>query len=802
MRVSYNWLKTYIDFPYTPAELDHVLTMAGLEVDEVEFLGKGIEDIIVAEVIEVRDHPNADKLVICDVNTGSETLQIVTGAPNVEVGVKSPLAQVGVTLPGGMKMKKVKLRGEVSFGMLCSTDELGLSEERASGIMVLDDDAEVGSFLIDYLGLNDYVLKLDLTPNYARCLGMLGIARELKAILEDKDIKYPEIDIAEKGNENIKELVDVEVKDKELCPRYTGRIIKNVEIGPSPDWMQRRLEAADIRPINNLVDITNYVLLEYNQPLHAFDYDKISGKKVIVRRAEKDEKLITLDDKERQLDENVLVISDKEKAVGLAGVMGGANSEVTEDTTTIFLESAYFNPVNIRKTAKTLGLPSEASHRFERGIDIGSVVEASNRAAYLFQEYAGGEIVPGIIDMYPESFEQPKIKLETDLVNKILGLSLSSDEIKEMLQKLQFNVEIDDDKAMTVTVPLFRNDVEREADLIEEVARMYGYNNIPVTKSASKQQGRKTYKQRLEDITRDIMSASGLDEVINFSLTEEADYQLLNIDEDSPLNNWVKIKNPLNESYAIMRTSLIPGILKMMSNNAKRQVEELTVFELGNIYFDRENEDIPYQQEMRLTAGCMGRKQDYWNSSAPGFFYMKGVLETFFEKIGIKDVVYEPSTLPYLHPGRTAEIKANGENFGYLGELMPGLIEDLDLIENTTVFELNFDKICQVVDLGKEYQPLPKYPAVERDLAVLVNKDINAGLLLQTIEAEAGSLLKNVALFDLYQGDQIPEALKSLAFKLVFQAKDRTLRDKEVNKVFQNVMDKLEDKYEAKIRGN
>ena len=798
MQVSYKWLKEYIDISCTPEELEYLLTMAGMEVDEFECPGKGIEDIVIGEILKIREHPNADKLVICKVDTGDEVINIVTGAPNVFEGAVVPVAKIGVKLPDGMVIKKAKLRGEPSFGMMCSTDELGLSEERADGIMILREDAKKGMKLLDYLNLDDYIYKLDLTPNYARCLGMIGIARELEALQGDKKLKYPVIEIKE-SNEDIAEIVAIEIKDEDLCPRYTGQIIKNVKIGPSPLWMQQRLNAGGVRPINNVVDITNYVMLEYNQPLHAFDFDKISGCKVIVRRAEEGEKLITLDDQERELNSEMLVIADSTNAIGLAGVMGGANSEISEETTTIFLESAFFDPVTIRKTARALGLPSEASHRFERGIDIERVLEAGRRAAYLMQEYAGGQVANGAIDVYPQPYQAREISLEISYVNQLLGVTLSISEIEEMLLKLKFSVERENNETLKVLVPGFRYDVEREADLVEEVARMYGYNNIPVKKPASKQQGERNLKQVFEDISRERITAAGLDELINFSLAGEEDYQILRLPDNSELYNWVRVKNPLNEAYAVLRTSLIPGILDVLSKNAKRQIEKMHVFELGNVFF---NENGEYQEYTKLAGASMGYEKDCWNSGAADFFYLKGVMESYFEHIGLGDVEFKAVSLPYLHPGRSAEISVGRENIGFLGEVYPDIIEKLDLKEKTAVFQLDFERILDKAKLFTSYVELPRYPASERDLAVMTTRDISAYDLLKEIRKNGGSLLKEAALFDLYQGDQIPIDKKSLAFKLVFQARDKTLRDEEVSILVEKIIKTLEEKFDAKIRGN
>lgn len=801
MKISYNWLKTYIDFPYSPEELSKKLTMAGLEVEEMKFLGENLEEIIVGKVLEVKEHPNADKLVICNVDIGKEELQLITGAPNVKEGIIVPVAKSGVTLPTGLEIEESKLRGKVSEGMICSKDELGLVEERQSGIMVLDNELEVGNKFINEYGLNDYVYKLDLTPNYARCLGMLGIAREIKAMLdEEKEVKFPEIDIKETG-ENIKDYVNIEVDDKDLCPRYTGRIIKDVTIKDSPKWMQNRLKAAGIRPINNIVDITNYVLLEYNQPLHAFDYDKIAQDTVIVRRANAGEDLVTLDDEKRDLNEDTLLITDEEKILGLAGVMGGKVSEVSEETKNIFLESAYFDPLNIRKTSSDFGIHSEASHRFEREIDIERVVEASNRAAYLMQEYADGKIVKGIIDKYPEPYQEKVIELESERVNKILGLSLSNDQIKNMLKSLEFSVEIYKNSGLLkVKVPSYRTDVEQKADLIEEVARMYGYNNIPITTPERRQQGHRTEKQKVQIKIKDILTAGGLNEIKTFSLMDKKEYDKLQIKNEDNLRNWVKIKNPLNKAFEIMRTTLIPGTVEVLSNNNKRQLSKMAVFEIGRIYKNTGKNERPFEEKM-ITGGSMGVDIKSWNNSAPDFFYLKGVLEELFQRLNI-EVQYEKAEKNFLHPGRTALIKSGKDKIGIIGELSYEVIDEYDLVEGTTVFELNFDKMMKKIKEKKNnYKPLPKFPAVNRDLAIVLDKDVPVSEIEKNMKEAGGSLLEDIDLFDLYEGDQISAGKKSLAFNLKFRSNERTLRDEEVNEVFNNILDALTKEVGAEIRG-
>ncbi len=543
-------------------------------------------------------------------------------------------------------------------------------------------------------------------------------------------------------------------------------------------------------------------MLEYNQPLHAFDYDSVSGREIIVRRAGKKEKLVTLDDQERQLNEDVLVIADKEKAVGLAGVMGGANSEVTVGTVNIFLEAAYFKPENIRKTARKLGLPSEAAHRFERGIDIEKLIEASNRAVYLMQEYANGEIVAGIIDEYPDPVTTLKVELNVDRVNEILGIELSKLEVKEMLKRLEFTVGEKKNNILEVGVPSYRNDVERQADLIEEVARMYGYNKIPVTRTKNGQQGKRTKAQKLRDMIGKMMISSGLDEIITFSLMDKDIFDKLKIPDDSKLREWVEIKNPLNEAFSIMRTSLLPGLIRALSNNAKRQLEKLSFFELGKVFYNNGSGQRPLEK-MVLAGGSMGYHEDFWQNEAADFFYLKGVLENMFGRLNNSELQFEVTEVPYFHPGRSAKIMYDKRKIGIIGELLPELIDEFDLAEGTTIFQLDFEFLEEEVSLGEyKYISLPRFPAVSRDLAITVDKDIPAGDILLLIRTTGGELLKSVELFDLYQGDQISEGFKSLAFKLLFQAQDRTLTDKEVDEIFQLIVNKLDKEFKAKLRRN
>lgn len=802
MQVPYNWLKTYIDFPYTPEELSHKLTMAGLEVEDLEYLGDGLKDIIIGEVVKLKNHPNADKLKICQVDTGDETLQMITGAPNIRADVKVPIAKVGVTLPTGMEIEKTSLRGEVSEGMICSKDELGLQEERASGIMILPDSAKTGQKFVEFAGLDEYVFHLDLTPNYARCLGMLGVAREVKAMQDSSsEIKLPKIDIKDEKSINVKELASIKIEDEELCPRYAGRVIRDVKIKPSPKWMQDRLKAAGIRPINNIVDITNYILMEYNQPLHAFDLDMIKEGKVIVRRAEEGEKVVTLDDIERTLDKETLVITDPEKIIAVAGVMGAANSEVTEETTDIFLEAAYFEPTSIRKTARKLGLPSEASHRFERGIDIERVVEAGNRACYLMQEYAEGKVAEGVIDNYPLPYQENIVKVNIAKANRLLGVELNKDEIEEMLTKLAIEVIEKGEDYIKVRVPSYRNDIEQDADIIEEIARIYGYNNIPSTVPKTEEVGKKTKKQKIEKQIKNTMNAAGLDEIITFSLTGPNDYKNLDLPKEHKFKEWVSIKNPLNEAFGLLRTSLLPNLIDSISTNAKRQIDQVNYFEIGRVFFNQGHNERPLEK-VKLAAGSMGAKENIWDLDAPDFYYLKGALEELFKRLDLDNKIqFVRGEEAFTHPGRTADILYNNDKIGMLGELKPKIIDSYDLKERTAVFEIDLTKILEEVEIGNYFfEMLPKYPAVARDLAILISEDVPVMEVLNVINGIDDTILKETELFDIYKGEQIPAGQKSIAFKLLFQAPDRTLTDKEVNKVFDQIVDELKDKYEAEIR--
>ncbi len=799
MQVSYKWLKDYVDFDLTPDELAHLLTHAGLEVETIESPGKGLEKIVIGVIKEIAPHPNADKLRVTKVDVGHEILEIVCGAKNIFEGAKTPIAQVGVELPGGFKIGKAKLRGIASYGMICSEDELGLVEERQPGVMIIERDCKAGDSFVEVMGLDDYILTLNITPNYAHCLSMIGVAREVAARV-GKPLKQPEVVVQETGPA-IEKLTGIEIQDTDLCPRYSARLIRGVKIGESPEWLQRRLEAAGVRPINNVVDATNFVLMEMGQPLHAFDYDQLQDGKIIVRRACNDEELITLDDKQRKLDTDVLCICDIERPVCIAGVMGGANSEVTENTVNILLESAYFNPINIRKTARKYAIPSEASYRFERGVDINAVIEAGNRAIQLIKELAGGEIAAGIIDVYPEIVDRLKIHLRTQKVCDLIGVTLDRDEIVDLLRRLQFGVEVRGED-MDVTVPTFRGDVTLEVDLIEEVARMYGYNNIPSElPMADYRIGRLTRSQLLEDQTREFMNSVGLTETMSFSFINPNSYNKLNLNPTHEWRNSIRLMNPISEEYAVMRRTLLADILKIMSFNAKRQMGQIRIFELARIYIP--GDDVLPEEPRMLTAGVVGLdEKDRWNQNAAGYFHLKGILEAYARKFGVGELTYSHGEHDALHPGRTALIKAHGEVLGYLGEIHPDVMGNYDLKERVTVFELNFEKIVELSDTEVTFSDLPKYPALTRDIALLVDTKVSAQDICEVIQKIGKEYLETVEIFDLYQGAQVPDGKKSMAYAMSYRAKDRTLTDDEVNALIDELLERLQDKFGAEIRGN
>lgn len=804
MRVSFNWLKEYVDVPVTPEELAEKMTMAGVAVENIEYPGKGISKIVTGRIEKILPHPDADKLVVCQINVGSETLQLVTGAPNVREGQIIILALVGATLPT-FKITKAKLRGVESFGMLCSAGELGLDPknfpaDQQEGILEFPADTPIGMDAKEFLGLDDAILELELTPNRSDCLSMIGVAREVAAVL-GTDLKLPEIKVDE-IEETVEGKVRITINNPELCGRYVGRLIKDVRIGPSPQWMQKKLRAAGIRPISNIVDVTNYVLMELGQPLHAFDYDKLTDKAIIVRRAEQGEKMFSLDNVERELTSDMLVIADPSGPVAIAGVMGGLDTEITGTTTSVLIESARFNPASIHRTSKNLTLKSEASTRFEKGVDINGTLAAADRACQLMAEMGAGRTVRGVVDNFPVPQANPVIRLRPERVSLMIGIDVPRSEIKSIMERLGFVV-TDAGNDMMVEVPTRRGDIAVEIDLIEEVARLYGYNNIPTTlPEGASTQGRKTIVQAATDQVIDVMVNCGLYEIVTLSFMNPRVFDLLGLPADHRLRNAVTVKNPLSEEQRVLRTTLLPGLLDIMARNTSRKNKDLAFFEVGRSFKPVVGEKLP-RETLTLAVGVMGKTTGGWATKPQDmdFYYLKGIVETLFNSLNIEDYSLVPEKdFSSFHPGRTARIELAGRNVGVIGEMHPTVIENYRLPERVYMLQLNLEEIIQASAGFKTCSPLPKYPAMERDLAVVVGREVLAADINRVIKNQGGSLLEKVSLFDVYQGQQIKEGYKSLAFSLRFQAIDRTLTDEEVNGLFEKIQQALRENFQAELR--
>ena len=797
MNTTLSWIKAYVpDLDCTPQEYTDAMTLSGTKVEGYEAADRDLEKIVIGQIEKIERHPDADKLIICQVNIGSETIQIVTGAPNVKEGDKIPVVldggrvagnHDGKMTEGGIKIKKGKLRGVESNGMMCSIEELGSTKELYPeapeyGIYIFPEEAEVGADAIEELGLHDVTFEYEITSNRVDCFGVIGIAREAAATF-GKEF-HPPVVTPTGNSENAADYIKVTVKDNDLCPRYCARVVKNIHIAPSPKWMQRRLAAAGIRPINNIVDITNYIMEEYGQPMHAYDYDQLAGHEIVVRRAEKGEKFVTLDDQERTLDENVLVICDGEKSVGIAGIMGGENSMITDDVKTMLFEAACFDGTNIRLSSKRIGLRTDASAKFEKGLDPNNAEEAINRACQLIEELGAGEVVGGMADVYPVVKQPVRIPFEPDRINALLGTDISADQMLAYFKKIDLGY---DEATNEVIAPTFRQDLFRTADLAEEVARFYGYANIPTTlPSGEATTGKLPFDLRVRATAQDIAEFCGFSQGMMYSFESPKAFDKLLIPADSKVRNAIRIMNPLGEDFSIMRTQSVNGMLTSLAFNYSHRNKNVRLYELGNIYLPNSLPltELP-DERMQFTLGMYGDGD---------FFTMKGVVEEFLEKVGIPcRKTYSPeSGKPFLHPGRQADIYCGETLVGYLGEVHPTVAATYGIGERAYLAVLDMPEIVALATYDRKYQGIAKFPAVTRDISMVVPKSILAGQIEEMIIKRGGQNLEGCELFDIYEGAQIKAGFKSMAYSITFRAKDRTLGESDITAAMKKIWNGLE----------
>lgn len=796
MNTALSWIKSFVPgLDCTAQEYTDAMTLTGTKVEGFERLDEDLDKIVVGQVKKIDKHPDADKLVICQVDIGDRQIQIVTGAPNVYEGMKTPVCldggrvaggHDGSRTPGGIKIKKGKLRGIESDGMMCSIEELGSSRDYypdapESGLYDMGEDAVVGSDAIEALGLRDVVFEYEITSNRVDCYSIIGIAREAAATFR-KDFVLP--DIKPTGNnENVNDMISVDVEDGDLCKRYCARMVKNIKLAPSPEWMQRRLAASGIRPINNIVDITNYVMEEYGQPMHAYDYDTIADHKIVVRRAKDKEVFCTLDGQDRTLDSSMLMICDGEKAIGLAGIMGGENSKITDDVKTMLFEAACFDGANIRISAKKAGLRTDASGKFEKGLDPYNAEAAINRACELIEELGAGEVVGGMVDVFPVKPEEKVLPFEPDKYNKLLGTDVSSDEMLKYFDKLEIEYNESDN---TLHIPSFRQDLLRTCDMAEEVARFYGYDKIPVTlPSGESTSGKLSFKLRVESVAREVAQFCGFSQSMNYSFESPKAFDKLLVPENSDLRQAIRILNPLGQDFSIMKTQALNGMLTSLATNYNRKNKNVRLYEIGNIYIPKALPltELP-DERTQFTLGMYGDGD---------FFTMKGVVEEFFEKTGLDGrITYDPEDKKsFLHPGRQADIIYDGVKVGYLGEVHPQVCENYNIGDRVYYADIDMPYIVEHACFDKKYEGIAKFPTSTRDISLVVDKQVLIGTMENAIIKKGGKLLESCELFDIYEGEQVGEGKKSVAFSLVFRAKDRTLSDTEISEIMDKILAEL-----------
>ncbi len=799
MRTSLEWIRSMVpELSCTAQEYMDAMTLSGSKVEGYEELDADLEKIVIGQIEKIEKHPDADKLIICQVNVGTgENIQIVTGAPNVKEGDKVPVVldggrvaggHDGKKTPGGVKIKKGKLRGVESFGMMCSIEELGSTKDMYPeapeyGIYIFAEDAVVGADAVEALGLHNSVFEYEITSNRVDCFGIIGLAREAAATFRKEF--HPPVVTATGNNEDVNDYVKVSVEDTKLCPRYTARVVKNIKIAPSPEWMQRRLAAQGIRPINNIVDITNYVMEEYGQPMHAYDLDTIAGHQIVVKRAEKGQKFVTLDGQERTLDDSVLMICDGEKAIGIAGIMGGENSMITDDVKTMLFEAACFDGTNIRLSSKKVGLRTDASGKFEKGLDPNNAIEAMNRACQLIEELGAGEVVGGVVDVYTTVKEGRNIPFEPEKYNRLLGTDIAPETMLDYFKMLDLGY---DKEKNEILVPSWRQDLECDADIAEEVARFYGYDKIPTSlPSGEATTGKLSFKLRVEKLARDIAEFCGFSQAMTYSFESPKVFDKLLLPADSPLRETVVITNPLGEDFSIMRTVSLNGMLASLATNYNRRNQNVRLYELGNIYLPKQTPvtELP-EERMQFTLGMYGEGD---------FYTMKGVVEELFDKLGMHEKAeYDPSDKKsFLHPGRQADIVYHGNVIGYLGEIHPTVAVNYAIKERVYVAVLDMPYIVEYASFDRKYRGIAKFPAVTRDLSMVVPKEVLAGDIEKVFAEKGGQYLESYALFDIYEGAQIKRGYKSIAYTLTFRAQDKTLEDADIQNAMNKILKKLEE---------
>ena len=790
MLLPIKWLKDYVDFDFDVKKLADGLSNSGSHVESVIIPSEGLDKIVVGKIEKIEKHPDADKLVVCSVNVGDEVLQIVTGAPNVFEGAIVPVALHGSTVAGGVKIKKGKLRGVESNGMLCSLEELGfensvIPKEARNGIFIFPEGTEIGKSALETLFMDSEILELEITPNRPDCLSIMGMAVETAASFDLKT-KHNDIKINEEVSD-FSEFFDDIVLETENCKRYYSKILRNIKIGPSPLWLQAYLMQAGVRPISNIVDLTNFVMLEYGQPLHAFDLDSLTNKKIVVRMAEDGEETVTLDGETRELTSDDILITDGSEIIGLAGIMGGLDSEITDKTVNVLLEGANFNKENIRKTSRRLNLRSEASSRFEKGIDINLAKASVDRVCQLAEMLGIAEVIGGNKDVGNFEKAQKEIKLRQEKVNDLIGLDFSIDEIANILNRLEIETDVKD-TYLIAKIPSIRLDLEIEEDLIEEIARIYGYDNVePKKLRGTLTVGRKPVFRNVEDRIKNILIGLGYSEFMTYSFVSPSSYEKANYDEDE--KNIIKILNPLGEDYSIMRTTLVPSMIDALAKNYARGNENVGGFEVGNTFFPNE-EELP-SEKLKLTMGFY---------DLGDFYYLKESIEKILWYLGINDLEVRRKEVSFLHPGRSAEFILNGESLGVFGEVHPKVLENYGLKKKAYVAELDFDKIVENTIGNYTYKELPKYPTMKRDFAFVMDRDIDSVELEKISKKYGKELLESFKVFDIYQGENIEEGKKSVAFSLVFRAADRTLEDAEVTEICEKIVAEIESEIKAKLR--